>query len=69
MHLAELQHRNSNRLQRETLADRDSVAELEAHGCADGLLVSQHGGGYDRGAQDGAQIPANAQQDTSARPR
>lgn len=43
----------------------DSVAELEAHGCADWLLVSQHGGGYDRGAQDGTQISVNAQRDMS----
>lgn len=49
-------------------ADRDSVAQLEAHGGADGPLVSQHGGGDDRGAQDGAQIPVGAQQDRSEGP-
>lgn len=38
-------------------ADLYSVPELEANCRADRLVVSQHGGGYDRGAQDGAQMP------------
>lgn len=50
----------------EAFTDRDSVAELEAHGCADWLLVTQHGGGYDRRAQDGAKISVNAQEEALA---
>lgn len=38
-------------------ADLHPVVELEVHRHADRLLVSQHRGGDDRGAQDGSQIP------------
>lgn len=38
-------------------ADLYSVLELEVNRCVNQLVVSQHCGGYDRGAQYGAQIP------------
>lgn len=39
----------------------NSVLELEANCHANWLVIYQHGGGYDRGAQDSAQIPDNVQ--------
>lgn len=47
----------SKRLVLRGFADLHSVLELEVNRCADRLVVSQHCGGYDRGAQDGAQMP------------
>lgn len=43
--------------------NRCRMLELEADRRADGLLVSQDGGGDDRRSQDGAQIPANTHDD------
>lgn len=53
--------RNGNRISKDAfqtdVANLYSVLELETNCCANWLVVSQHCGGYDRRAQDGAQIP------------